>query len=138
MSDESRPEEQPGSGDPETGDGPEDPASAKGRRGFSDGLRQGLGVLSAFKEAIEETISEARERGDLSADRARQAVKGALDRAQSAAGEARERFDFPLQKDFDALVARVEAIERRLAMQGGGSHEAADGPDADGDGPAGA
>lgn len=36
------------------------------REQVSDGIRQGIGVLSAFKDALEETINEARERGDLS------------------------------------------------------------------------
>lgn len=86
------------------------------RRGVSDGLKQGLGALSAMRDAIEETISEARDRGDLSAERAKTAMRRALDRAQNAAGDARERFDFPTQKDFDALVARVEAIENHLGL----------------------
>ncbi len=103
-----------------------DDGAEKGGGTFSDGLRQGLGVLSALKEAIEETISDARERGDLSADRARKAVKDALGRAQTAAGEARERFDFPLQRDFDALVARVEAIERTLGLKADEGRPAAD------------
>ena len=89
----------------------------KKRRGVSDGLRQGLGALSAMRDAIEETISEARDRGDLSADRAKHAMRRALDRAQSAAGDARERFDFPTQKDFDALEARVAAVESHLGIE---------------------
>ena len=89
----------------------------KKRRGVSDGLRQGLGALSAMRDAIEETISEARDRGDLSADRAKVAMRRALDRAQSAAGDARERFDFPTQKDFDALAARVAAVESHLGIE---------------------
>ncbi|MSR19466.1 MAG: hypothetical protein EXR91_00595 [Gemmatimonadetes bacterium] len=33
------------------------------RQKMGDGIKQGLGVLSAFKDALEETIQEARERG---------------------------------------------------------------------------
>ena len=58
-----------------------------------DAVRPGLGMLSALKEALEETIAEAREKGDLSFDRVKDTVKGALDRAREAAGGARERLD---------------------------------------------
>lgn len=108
----------------------EDEGAANGdkkkRRGVSEGLRQGLGALSAMRDALEETINEARDRGDLSAERAKQAMRRALDRAQSAAGDARERFDFPTQREFDALLARVEAMELHLgieAPEGGPSEE---------------
>ena len=84
------------------------------REKVSDGIKQGIGVLSAFKDALEETINEARERGDLSPERAREAMKGALHRAQEAAEGARERLDFVSQKEFDALVERVAALEKRL------------------------
>ena len=100
----------------------------KGARGrVSDGIRQGLGVLSALKDALEETITEARERGDLSPDRAKDALRSALNRAQEAAGEARERFDFVPQRDFDQLRDKVEEMSVRLenlerrAAQGAGA-----------------
>jgi len=84
------------------------------REKVSDGIKQGIGVLSAFKDALEETINEARERGDLSPDRAREVMKSALHKAQEAAEGARERLDFVSQKEFDELVARVAALEERL------------------------
>ena len=79
--------------------------------GIRDGMKQGLGVLSAFKEAVEETISEARERGDLSPDRAKEIMRGALDRAHDAADGARERLDLVPRKDLDDLAARVRRLE---------------------------
>jgi polyhydroxyalkanoate synthesis regulator phasin len=85
------------------------------REKVSDGIKQGIGVLSAFKDALEETINEARERGDLSSDRAKEAMKGALSRAQEAAEGARERLDFVTQRDFDALGDVVEGIRARVA-----------------------
>lgn len=88
--------------------------SEEKRTGFSDGVRQGLGVLSAFKEAIEETLSEARERGDLNPERARSAMRSALHRAQEVAGDARERLDFVNRKEFEALRDRVEELWRRF------------------------
>ena len=54
------------------------------RAKVSDGIRQGIGVLSAFKDALEETINEARERGDLSTERAKEVMKSALHKAQLA------------------------------------------------------
>ncbi len=86
--------------------------SARAR--MSEGIRQGLGVLSAFKDALEETIEEARERGDLSSERAKEVMKEALGRAQEAAGEARERLDFVSQKEFDALSESVDRLRERL------------------------
>ncbi|MEX0980372.1 MAG: hypothetical protein WDZ89_04710 [Gemmatimonadota bacterium] len=82
--------------------------------GFSEGLRQGLGVLAAFREAVEETINDARDRGDLSPERAREMARTALDRAQEAAGDARERFDFVHRREFETLKSRVTALEERL------------------------
>ena len=84
------------------------------RERVSDGFNRGLGVLSAFKEALEQTISEARERGDLSVDRARDAMKSAVEKAREATSDARERFDFVSAAEFDELAARVRALEDRL------------------------
>ena len=90
----------------------------------SDGIKQGIGVLSAFKDALEETITEARERGDLSPERAKEVMRSALNKAQEAADGARERLDFVSQKEFDALSARVAALEERLGGAGGGGEGA--------------
>jgi polyhydroxyalkanoate synthesis regulator phasin len=105
------------------------------KEGISGGIKQGLGVLSAFKEAVEETISEARERGELSTDRAKEIMKGALDRAQEAAGEARERGrEFVSQREFDGvrevvgdLKVRVQELEHRIRKGMGQEEEAAEG-----------
>ena len=95
----------------------------------SDGIKQGIGVLSAFKDALEETITEARERGDLSPERAKEVMRSALNKAQEAADGARERLDFVSQKEFDALAARVAALEERLGgSAGGGGGAAGQGP----------
>ena len=90
-----------------------DRKSARGK--VSDGIRQGIGVLSAFKEALEETIQEARDRGDLSAERAKEVMKQALDRAQAAAEGAKERFDFARHEDFERLERIVEELRIRVA-----------------------
>ena len=84
------------------------------RSKVEDGIRSGLGALSAFRDALEETIREARERGDLSADRARELVKEAVDKAQSAASGARDRLDFAHQAEFESLVDTVEELTQRV------------------------
>jgi len=84
---------------------------SKSRRGrMGDGIRQGIGVLSAFKDALEETIQEARDRGDLSTDRAKEVMKEALDRAQSAAEDAKGRLDFAQQVELDAARSEIDAL----------------------------
>jgi polyhydroxyalkanoate synthesis regulator phasin len=85
-------------------------------------------VLSAFKDALEETIQEARERGDLSSEKAKQAVREALDRAQTAAEGAREKLDFAHQSQIDGLREAVESLGARVAeleraVFGGGDSE---------------
>jgi polyhydroxyalkanoate synthesis regulator phasin len=101
--------------------GPEDDQTRRSRRErVSDGFQRGLGVLSAFKDALEETIAEARERGDLSTDRAREVMRGAMGRARDATAEARERFDFVTQQEFDDLARRVSALEDQLRKSSGG------------------
>jgi len=108
------------------GEAPEDGAESESEEGRSDyvrdGIKQGLGMLSALKDAIEETLSEARERGDLSAERAKELMKRGIGRAQEAAGEAKERLDLVPQREFDALAAEVAELRERLdRLDGGGS-----------------
>ena len=89
--------------------------SKSSREKVGDGFKQGVGVLSAFKDALEETILEARERGDLSTERAKEVMKEALDRAQTAAEGARERLDFVNQSDIDAMTAALDSVRGRLS-----------------------
>jgi polyhydroxyalkanoate synthesis regulator phasin len=95
-----------------TGAAGHDPRKGKGR--VSDGIKQGPGVLSALKDALEEAITEARERGDLTPERARDAVRSAMTKVQEAAGDARERLDWVPRKDFDHLQERVDELKVRL------------------------
>ncbi|CAA9302885.1 MAG: hypothetical protein AVDCRST_MAG68-604 [uncultured Gemmatimonadetes bacterium] len=93
------------------------------RPGIGEGIRTGLGVLTAFKEAVEETLQEAVDRGDLKPERAKQALTDALSRAQGAVGGAvgdvRERLDWVSRKEFDEL--RAEVAELRHRLEGGPS-----------------
>mgnify|MGYP001363850822 CR=1 FL=1 len=85
------------------------------RQKMGDGIKQGIGVLSAFKDALDETIQEARERGDLSTDRAKEVMKGALAKAQAAASGARERLDFVNQGEMEAVEGALSSLRSRVA-----------------------
>ena len=92
-------------------------------RDRKDAGREGLGILSTLKEALDEAIAEARDKGGMSADRAREAVRGAVSRAKDAAGEARERLDLVTHQDLaelraslDELKVRLENLERRTSQ----------------------
>lgn len=89
--------------------------SDSGRGGLGDGLRTGVGILMAFKEAVEETVEDALNRGDLSPEGARAAMKDATDRLQQTMEEARDRFDFVPRREFEALRAEVAELRSRVA-----------------------
>ena len=84
-------------------------------------------MLSAMKDAIEETLKEAKERGDLTPERAKQVMRTTLEKAQEKAGEARDALDFVKQKEFDVLKKVVEQIELRV----GGIEKKVDGESTD-------
>jgi polyhydroxyalkanoate synthesis regulator phasin len=91
------------------------------RPGIGEGIRTGIGVLTAFKEAIEETLQEAVDRGDLKPERAKQALNDALGRAQEAVGDVRGRMDWVSRREFDELRAEVAELRRRLDGSPGGT-----------------
>ena len=91
-----------------------------GRREDRDGGREGLGMLSTIREALDEVIAEAREKGGVSAERAREALRNAVVKARDVAGD---RLDLAtrqeLQEVRDALAelkVRLENLERRSAQ----------------------
>ena|SRR4051794_24001692 len=93
----------------------------RGRPSIGEGLRAGIGILTAFKEAIEETIDEAAARNDLRPERAKEALTGALSRAQGAFDDVRERLDVVPRREFDALRLELEELRRRVErLEGGG------------------
>jgi polyhydroxyalkanoate synthesis regulator phasin len=98
-----------------------DEGQGGGRRlpSIGEGLRSGIGVLTAFKEAIEETIQEAGSRGDLSPERAKHFLGDALHRAQETVGDVRDRLDFVPRREFEAVLREVEELQRRVdALEG--------------------
>lgn len=84
------------------------------RSGFTEGIRTGIGILTAFKEAVEETVQEAVDRGDLSPERAREAMQGAAERLQASIDDARDRFDVVPRREFEALRDEVADLRARL------------------------
>src|SRR5688572_27441972 len=85
------------------------------KEGIKEGVRAVTGILAALKDAIEETIDDIKVRGDVSPDRAKQAAKETMHKAQDAFDEMRERIDFVPRKEVDALRAEIEALRVRVA-----------------------
>lgn len=92
-----------------------------------EGIKAGLGILSALKDAIEETFEEMMDRGELSQDRAREAVKTTMDRAQEAFEDARSRFDFVLRSEYTELYEDVRELRRRVERLESQAHDHAPG-----------
>lgn len=100
----------------------------RARTAAKEWVRATTGILSAFKEAIEETIDEMRERGEVAPERAKEAVKSTMRRAQQAVDETRERLDFVPRREFDELHSELLDLKRRVESleregQGGGARE---------------
>jgi polyhydroxyalkanoate synthesis regulator phasin len=85
-----------------------------GLGGIGDGIRTGLGILGAFKDAMEETLQEAVDRGDLAPDRAREAMRDAGRRLQSVFDETRDRIEMVPKREHEELKAEVAALRDRL------------------------
>jgi polyhydroxyalkanoate synthesis regulator phasin len=89
---------------------------------FREGVRAVSGIIGAFKDAIEQTFTELSDQGDMSPERARDAARDAMRRAQDAVEEMRTRVDFVTRKEFDSLRAEIAAlraqVERHAAQAG--------------------
>ena len=85
---------------------------------FRDGVRSVTGVLGAMVEALEQTFNDLRE-GELSPDRARDAARSTVQRAQETVEQWRDRFDFVSRKEYDALRAEVAELRRAIEALGG-------------------
>lgn len=82
--------------------------------GIGDGIRTGIGILNAFREAVEETFKEAVDRGDMSPEGAKSAMMDVAQRLQGTLDEARERFDFAARKEHEELRAEVQRLRERV------------------------
>jgi polyhydroxyalkanoate synthesis regulator phasin len=89
---------------------------------FREGVRAVSGILGAFKDAIEQTFNDLSDRGEMSPDRARDAARDAMRRAQDAVDDMRGRLEFVPRREFDALKADVDSLRaqvERHMTQGG-------------------
>ncbi|MFP4624376.1 MAG: hypothetical protein ACOC3J_00165 [Gemmatimonadota bacterium] len=91
-----------------------------------EGIRAGLGILSALKDAIEETVDDMMDRGELSQERGREAVRTTMERAQAAFDEARTRFEFVPRREFQELAEDVRELRRRVVRLEAESREPGD------------
>ncbi|MBR9991225.1 MAG: hypothetical protein KFH98_15795 [Gemmatimonadetes bacterium] len=81
---------------------------------FREGVRAVSGILGAFKDAIEQTFNDLSEKGDISPDRAKDAARDAMKRAQDAMDEMRGRLEFVSRREFDALRADVDGLRAQV------------------------
>ena len=88
--------------------------SKSAREQIEDGIRQGIGILSAFKDAFDITIQEALEHRDVPTGRAKQVMKDAIKKAQTAAPNARKGCEGVNRSELDVLRKRVLALEGRV------------------------
>lgn len=84
-----------------------------------DGVRAVTGILGAFKDAIEQTFNDLSESGDISPERARDAARDAMKRAQDSVDDMRGRLDFVPRREFDALKAEVATLRAQVERQHG-------------------
>jgi polyhydroxyalkanoate synthesis regulator phasin len=96
-----------------------DPADA-----LRDGVRAVGGILGAFKDAIEQTFNDLSEQGDISPERARDAARDAMKRAQDAMDDMRGRVDFVTRREFDSLRAELDVVKTQVErhITHGGHH----------------
>ncbi len=94
-----------------------------------EGIRAGLGILSALKDAIEETFEDMMDRGELSQDRAREAMKKTMDRAAEAFEDTRARFDFVTRSQYEEMAEDLKELRRRVERLEGRAHEHGSGAD---------
>ncbi|NJD11042.1 MAG: hypothetical protein FIB01_11620 [Gemmatimonadetes bacterium] len=100
---------------------------------FREGVRAVTGILGALRDAVEQTFDELKEKGDLSPERAREAARDTMRRAQEAVEDVKERLEFVPRREFEELRAEVAALRQQLDAHGAQAvhhtHGAATGPE---------
>ena len=85
------------------------------KEGIKEGVRAVTGFLAALKDAIDETLRDVRDTGDLDPQRAKDAMRSTMKRAQETMDDVKDRLDFVPRKDLDALRAEVDGLRARVA-----------------------
>ncbi len=85
--------------------------------GLRDGVRAIFGVVGALKDAIEETFQELLDQGELSPERAREAARSTMKRAQETVEDMRDRLDFITRREFEELRDEVQQLRRAIEEQ---------------------
>lgn len=84
--------------------------------GIGEGIRTGLGILTAFKDAAEETLQEMVDRGDLTPERAKSTMRDAVGRMQSTFDDARGKIDLVSQADLTQLREEIAELRARVTL----------------------
>jgi polyhydroxyalkanoate synthesis regulator phasin len=87
---------------------------------FRDGVRAVTGIIGALKDAVEQTFEDMTAKGDLSPDKAKEAARDTMNRAQEAMDKVRYRLDFATRREVEELRDEVTELRRRIDL-----HEAA-------------
>lgn len=102
-----------------TTDGPPGDEWQKGKEQAKEGIREGVravtGFLAALKDAIDETLRDVRDSGDLDPTKAKEAVRSTMKRAQDAMDDVKEKLDFVQRKEFETLRAELNSLRQRVA-----------------------
>jgi polyhydroxyalkanoate synthesis regulator phasin len=96
---------------------------------FREGVKAVTGILGAFKDAIEQTFNDLSDKGDISPERAKDAARDAMKRAQDAMDDVRGKLDFVTRREFDSLkseIAELRTQVERHTTHGGHHHHAQD------------
>lgn len=90
--------------------------------GFREGVRAVFGVMGALKDAIEDTFQDLLDQGELSPERAREAARSTVKKAQETVDDMRGRLDFVSRREFDALREEVAELRRLVEEHSGAGH----------------
>ncbi|MEO5509226.1 MAG: hypothetical protein ABIV28_09400 [Longimicrobiales bacterium] len=93
---------------------------------FREGVRAVTGILGALRDAIEQTFDDMTEKGDLSPDKAKEAAKDTMNRAQDAMEKVKDRLDFATRKELEELRDEVAELKRRLNVHESHAEEVGD------------
>jgi polyhydroxyalkanoate synthesis regulator phasin len=92
-----------------------------GRDSLREGIRTAMGLLGALRDELEESLEDLKQKGEFSPDKAKEAVRNAMGRAQETMDGAKERLDFATRRDVESLREEFAELRRRVAdLEAGG------------------